>query len=271
MDGELYTWGSNRDGCLGLPRSTKFANFPQLVTCLYVSPTNLAIGRPSRQSSVYDGLSAAMAVDGERSGDHYRKCSCTQQDPQGWWEVDLGQLVHVHQVKDDPPFDSINPNSRSDASLHLRCPYLCTKIWNRCDEPKDPSMERNFYAKRLFPCWVMASQEPFKDDVGGAALLDAMNTAVARAHFKEVEVFGTTGARRSPGKVTHCCAGKYVTTAVMAAMQDPADVETVYKRAVQADAFNAEVLREFETFFAAYDQWGRGDAIKGRRRMARKI
>ncbi|CAN0537889.1 unnamed protein product, partial [Ectocarpus sp. 8 AP-2014] len=134
----------------------------------------------------------------------------------------------------------------------------------------------------------------FKDDVGGAALLDAMNTAVARAHFKEeqrclvwrcpdqtmaryvrvqlqgfdflhmaqVEVFGTTGARRSPGKVTHCCAGKYVTTAVMAAMQDSADVETVYKRAVQADAFSAEVLREFETFFAAYDQWGRGDAIK---------
>ncbi|CAN0584498.1 unnamed protein product, partial [Ectocarpus sp. 12 AP-2014] len=52
---------------------------------------NLAIGRPSRQSSVYDGLSAGMAVDGDRSGDHYRKCSCTQQDPQGWWEVDLGQ------------------------------------------------------------------------------------------------------------------------------------------------------------------------------------
>lgn len=47
-------------------------------------------------------------------------------------------------------------------------------------------MERNFYATRLFPCWVMASQQPFKDDVGGAALLDAMNNAVARAHLKEV-------------------------------------------------------------------------------------
>lgn len=85
-----------------------------------------------------------------------------------------------------PSTRSIRTYSRSDASLHLRCLYLCTKIWNRCDEPKDPSMERNFYAKRLFPCWVMASQEPFKDDVGGVALLDAMNTAVARAHFKEV-------------------------------------------------------------------------------------
>lgn len=79
---------------------------------------------------------------------------------------------------------------------------------------------------------------------------------------QQVEVFGTTGARRSPGKVTQCCAGKYVTTAVIAAAQDPADVEMVYKKAVQADAFNSEVLRELETFFAAYDQWGRGDAIK---------
>lgn len=53
-------------------------------------------------------------------------------------------------------------------------------------------MERNFYATRLFPCWVMASQQPFKDDVGGAALLDAMNNAVARAHFKEVRPFTFT-------------------------------------------------------------------------------
>ena len=69
------------------------------MSCLYVSPKNLALRRPSRQSSVYDGLGAGVAVDGDRSGDHYRKCSCTQQDPQGWWEVDLGQLVHVQQVK----------------------------------------------------------------------------------------------------------------------------------------------------------------------------
>ena len=34
----------------------------------------------------------------------------------------------------------------------------------------------------------MASQEPFKDDVGKASLIDAMDTAVARAHLKEVRV-----------------------------------------------------------------------------------
>lgn len=73
--------------------------YTQLVSCLYVSPKNLALGRPARQSSVYDSLSAGIAVDGDRSGDDYRKCNCTQQDPQGWWEVDLGEVVHIHQVK----------------------------------------------------------------------------------------------------------------------------------------------------------------------------
>lgn len=67
--------------------------------CLYVNPKNLALGRASRQSSEYDGLGASLAVDGDHAGDHYRKCNCTQQDPQGWWEVDLGQLVHIHKVK----------------------------------------------------------------------------------------------------------------------------------------------------------------------------
>lgn len=87
----------------------------------------------------------------------------------------------------------------------------------------------------------------------------------------KVEVYGRTGARRCPGRVTYCCAGKYVTAAVMAAMDDAADVETVYKKAVQADAFNADVLRELETFFSAYDQWGRGDAIKVGRKMNRGL
>lgn len=32
----------------------------------------------------------------------------------------------------------------------------------------------------------MASQEAFREEVGGAALLDAMNLAVARAHLKQV-------------------------------------------------------------------------------------
>lgn len=80
--------------------------------------------------------------------------------------------------------------------------------------------------------------------------------------YEQVEVYGTLGGRRSPGMVTQCWAGKYVTTVVIAAAEDPADAEIAYKKAVQADAFNAEVLRQLENFFSAYEEWGRGDAFK---------
>ncbi|CAM9777928.1 unnamed protein product, partial [Discosporangium mesarthrocarpum] len=266
-EGELYAWGNNRDGCLGLPMSTKFATEPQHVSCLHEIPKNLALGQPARQSSVYDNQGASIVVDGDRSGDGPKKCNCTQQDPQGWWEVDLGDLAHITEVK----------------------------VWNRCDEPSDPSLERDLFSKRLFPSWILASQKPFPDDVGGAALVQAINSAVARAHLREekrcsvwkcpdhlfaryvrvqmegfnflnlaqVEVFGTFGGRHSPGKVTHVCAGKYITTVAIAPTQDAADVEMAYKRAVQADAFNADILRQLETYTTSYDHWGRGDSIKG--------
>lgn len=37
----------------------------------------------------------------------------------------------------------------------------------------------------------MASQVPLNDDVGGVALLEAMNTAVARAHLKQAGPFAS--------------------------------------------------------------------------------
>lgn len=64
-----------------------------------MSPKNLALGRPARQSSVYDDLGADIVLDGDTSSDGPRKCNCTQQDPQAWWEVDLGHMVHVYHVK----------------------------------------------------------------------------------------------------------------------------------------------------------------------------
>lgn len=37
-EGELYTWGSNRDGCLGLPRVLKFVKSPTVSIYNYSLP-----------------------------------------------------------------------------------------------------------------------------------------------------------------------------------------------------------------------------------------
>jgi hypothetical protein len=90
-----------------------------------------------------------------------------------------------------------------------------------------------------------------------------VHTATATSLQLRLQVFGSFGARRSLGRVTSVTAGKFVTAAVLRALPDPRDVETAYKRAVQADPANADVLRQFETYIPEYDKFGRGDDITG--------
>jgi hypothetical protein len=56
-------------------------------------PDNLALGKAARQSSIYCGSSADTAVNGDASGDGQRVCTCTQQDPQAWWEVSICRIL----------------------------------------------------------------------------------------------------------------------------------------------------------------------------------
>jgi hypothetical protein len=63
-------------------------------------PDNLALGKAARQSSIYCGSSADTAVNGDTSGDGQRVCTCTQQDPQAWWEVSVAvkQLLYSYII-----------------------------------------------------------------------------------------------------------------------------------------------------------------------------
>ncbi|KAK7233594.1 guanyl-nucleotide exchange factor, partial [Aureococcus anophagefferens] len=124
-DGELYLWGMNHDGCCAEAPERRFVKEPQLARCIYSRPGNLALGRPARQSSCYGGLDAHVGVDGNTDGGDPRCCTSTQQDPQAWWEVDLGDFATLHMVK----------------------------IWNRTDEPPDQTMARDKYSNRLVPSW----------------------------------------------------------------------------------------------------------------------
>ncbi|XP_019614540.1 PREDICTED: uncharacterized protein LOC109462428 isoform X1 [Branchiostoma belcheri] len=64
------------------------------------SSTNIARGRPAQQSSQYDGNSVAgRAVDGNTNARWSgRSCSCTRNDNQPWWRVDLGSSNCVDRV-----------------------------------------------------------------------------------------------------------------------------------------------------------------------------
>ena len=79
----------------------------------------------------------------------------------------------------------------------------------------------------------------------------------------EVEVFGHRRASAGVGKVSYAVAGRDVTVAVVRPTDDPAYLESCYTRAVYADAGNADILRQFETYALQYDKFGRGEVLVG--------
>ena len=135
------------------------------------------------------------------------------------------------------------------------------KLWNRTDEPPDQTMARDKYSSRLVPCWIMASQKPYSDEVGGSSLINALGQSVARhqitrdkrcttwhvpenisaryirvqlegfnfLHFAQLEVFGIIGVQGSVGRCSRVVCGKHCTVAIIRPLSDPADINRVYK------------------------------------------
>jgi hypothetical protein len=64
-----------------------------------LAATNIALNKPTMQSSTgWDGVSS-RAVDGDKNpGYAFGSCTHTLQDPASWWAVDLGAGTQVSMV-----------------------------------------------------------------------------------------------------------------------------------------------------------------------------
>ena len=264
--GEVYTWGSNNHGCSGHPTSCRFNYEPTVIKCLFVSSESLGLNRPSELSSVYNKREAILANNGDNNGDGEDKCVHTQMDQNPWWEVDMGRLAVVHTIV----------------------------LWNREDIPADPSLGPDYYSRRLFPCWIMISASPFEKGTGGDNLSGSFNMAVARKkftavkrrttwslpvntvgryvrvqlestnylHFAQCQIFGTWGTAKSVGPADRVYCGAQNTAVVIDVDKDPDEVELCYKRAVQADPYNAHILRQYKEYYGHYDEYGENISAK---------
>jgi hypothetical protein len=90
-----------------------------------------------------------------------------------------------------------------------------------------------------------------------------------------VEVFGTPGINKPVGKCGGVACGRNVTCAVVLPSHEPLDLDAAYRRAAWADARNADLLRQYESFAPEFDKvllpagWVAGSAPR-RRAMASK-
>lgn len=72
----------------------------ELVKTLPRINDNVALGKPARQSSIYNGWAEAnLANDGNTAGSfHAGSVTATNADLGAWWEVDLGEVYEVSKV-----------------------------------------------------------------------------------------------------------------------------------------------------------------------------
>ena len=266
--GEVYSWGSNAHGCSGHPNYVRFNDQPTVIRCLFVSSKSLGLDKPSDQSSVYNKRLPILANNGDISGDGEEKCIHTQMDQNPWWEVDLGRLAVIHTID----------------------------LWNREDVPADPSLGADYFSRRLFPCWIMVSESPFEKTTGGANLSNSFSASVARKkftavkrrttwllpvntigryvrvqlestnylHFAQLEIFGNWGTAKSVGPASSVFCGFQNTAVVIDVEEDPEEIELCYKRAVQADPYNAHILRQYKEYYNHYDTFGENISSKVR-------
>ena len=76
---------------------------------------NIAIGKPTSQSSTLSTSYSSLAVDGKTDGDFRRgSCSHTDTDDQPWFRLDLERSTTVERVSEE--FDY------SNAPVELFCP-----------------------------------------------------------------------------------------------------------------------------------------------------
>jgi alpha-tubulin suppressor-like RCC1 family protein/Ca2+-binding EF-hand superfamily protein len=265
-DGELLTFGFNRRACCGNNPDLHFVPTPSVVTCLYSNASNIALNCKVEMSSIFNSREGKYCVNGNKDGHGVEQCACTQQDSQSWLELDLGRMACIEEIR----------------------------VWNRTDVPRDRHQAKDAFTQKLFPLWVMLGREPFDKQLNQVGIKNNIRDAVAKVKFTEnqrmstwhtpantqgryvrlqlesyealcvaeVEVMGNFGLNKGVGRVSYAAAGRDVTVAVVRPSTDPRDIESAYRRAAYADAGNADILRQLETYALEYDKFGRGEVLQ---------
>ena len=66
----------------------------------YPAPVNVALGKTANQSSIYENAFAGLAIDGITDGNYFNgSVSHTNSDSQAWWQVDLGAIYTITDIK----------------------------------------------------------------------------------------------------------------------------------------------------------------------------
>jgi len=98
---------------------------------------NLALGKPAIQSSTSWAGEAKRAVDGSTDGDfHHNSVSHTSSQPQEWWQVDLGDVFSLQQIRIWNRTDCCGERLSNFYVLVSDDPFPSTNLQETLDQPE---------------------------------------------------------------------------------------------------------------------------------------
>ena len=104
-----------------------------------VTPANLALGKPTTQSSNYNGSTAhgsQDAADGNNDGNYFNgSVTHTGLDAQAWWQVDLGSVSALQQINVWNRTDCCPERLSNFYVLVSAAPFTSTNLWTTMAQP----------------------------------------------------------------------------------------------------------------------------------------
>lgn len=225
LDGELFTWGMNKNACTGHPAVIRRVQFPTAVRCMYRSPANLAVGMKAIQSTTSKSCHASLAVNGNFNGTDVKLCAITSLEDRPYWQVDLGKVCQITKIR----------------------------VWNCLGGEVALGQDADEVAKRLFPLAIIIGVDLFPEGAGKYGFRSTLRhypvhkrleyakanpivwTLDEAAHGRyvrlqvdsttvlsvaEVEVFGTATSQRLYAKASSVSCAENVTMAIVSPERD---------------------------------------------------
>ena len=100
-------------------------------------------------------------------------CNHTLREWNPYWEVDLGSMNIISEVK----------------------------VWNREDSPDDKAYPRDFFTGRLLPCWILVSQVPFPSAAGKEGYAPQLATVRKMSPMMSTQLCGAVLCRAANSPV----------------------------------------------------------------------
>ncbi len=160
------------------------------------NPTNIALNKPTSQTSTQFGASSSRAVDGNKDGDFWNgnSVSLTNWTNNPWWQVDLGQVSEIKDIKIWNRTDCCQNSLKNYHIFISNVPFNSTNLNNTINQNGVQNIYRSSTAGSPTTISINGTGRYVRIQLAGQGFLG----------LTEVEIFGCGGSSGGGGGNNNC-------------------------------------------------------------------